>query len=85
MSNPVRQIRHPLSGAVYELDEAGNIVVTRDGASGVFSGNGRWLHGEIRTADPELCRWMDSGNHPSPRLKSSRRYTSLTSKVGSEP
>jgi hypothetical protein len=77
----VRQIRHPLSGAVYELDDDGHIVVTRNGAAGVFSGNGKWLHGEIRVADPELCRWIDSGNHPSPRLKASRRYIAQTSKA----
>ncbi len=77
----MRQIRHPLSGACYELDEDGHIVVTRDGASGVFTGNGAWIRGAIRTADPELCRWIDSGNHPSPLLKSSRRYTAFTSKA----
>lgn len=80
----MRQIRHPLSGMIYELDDDGNIVVSRDGRSGVFTGNGVYLRGEVRTADPEVCRWIDSGNHPSPRLKSSRRYTLLTSKAGSE-
>jgi hypothetical protein len=73
-----------LSGAVYELDDDGNIVVSRDGSSGVFTGNGVWLSGDVRDADPELCRWIDSGKNPSPRLKSSRRFTALTSKVGNE-
>ena len=81
----MRQLRHPLSGAIYEIDDDGNVMVTRDGMVGRFTGNGAWLHGDLRHADPELCRWVKSGNHPSPRLKASRRYTALTSKLaGSE-
>lgn len=77
----MRQLRHPLSGAIYETDDEGNVMVTRAGMAGVFTGNGVWLKGELRHADPELCRWVKSGNHPSPRLKASRRYTALTSRL----
>ncbi len=81
----MRQLRHPLSGAIYEVDEEGNVMVTRAGMVGVFTRNGEWLRGDLRHADPELCRWVSSGNHPSPRLRASRRYTALTSKLyGSE-
>ncbi len=78
----MRQLRHPLSGAIYELDEEGRVFVTRDGTSGLFTGDGAWLGGDLRWADPELCRWIRSGNNPSPRLKSSRRFTALTSQLG---
>lgn len=79
----VRKIRHPLSGTIYEIDERGDVrAETTAGVSGVFSGDGEWISGELRSADPELCRWIRSGNHPSPRLQSSRRFTALTSQIG---
>jgi hypothetical protein len=70
---------------MYEIDESGDVrVETPAGVAGVFSGNGEWITGELRSADPELCRWIRSGNHPSPRLQSSRRFTALTSKIGAD-
>lgn len=79
----MRQLKHPLSGAIYELDADGNVMVTRSGTVGLFTRDGEWLRGEIRHADPELCRWIKSGDTDNPRLKASRRYTALTSKLGS--
>ena len=57
----MRQIRHPLSDAIYELDDGDVILVSKDGATGRFTPDGRWLGGDIRSADPELCRWIGSG------------------------
>jgi hypothetical protein len=80
----VRKLRHPLSGAIYEEAGPDRVQVTdRDGAVGVFTGDGAWVSGDLRFADPEVCRWVRSGDNPSPRLKSNRRYTALTSKIGS--
>jgi hypothetical protein len=61
----MRTIRHPLSGAMYDLDADGNIVVSLDGKSGVFTKAGVWLHGEIRTADAHLCGWIGGRDLPS--------------------
>lgn len=80
----MRAIRHPLSGATYEVDSEGRIVVSRDGVSGVFTGDGVWIEGEMRSADPEVCRWMRSGNTTNPRLSTSRRFTAVTSKLKAE-
>jgi hypothetical protein len=74
----MRQIRHPLSGAVYELNDGGDILVTKDGATGRFTTDGRWLDGEVRAADPELCRWIGSGNYGGVALNASRRYVLTT-------
>ena len=52
------KIRHPLSGYVYDLGEDGLIVVEKNGATGRFDREGNWVSGDIRTADPELCRWI---------------------------
>ena len=78
------KLRHPLSGAIYELDDDGRVVVSGDGISGVFTGDGEWITGDLRVVDPEMCRWVRSGANPSPRLKSSRRFTALTSKPGGQ-
>lgn len=55
----MRQIRHPLSGALYDEDVDGNVLVTtRDGSTGRFRGDGTWLEGAVRHADPHLCQWV---------------------------
>ena len=59
-------IRHPFTGALYEPDGNGNIRVVRDDREGLFSGQGQWIAGEIREADPQLCGWVAGpvfGNH----------------------
>ena len=60
----MRKIQHALSGAVYEWadDDLGPVLVTdKDGRTGRFDRDGRWLLGELHRADPELCRWIGSG------------------------
>jgi hypothetical protein len=54
----MRTIRHPLSGAVYDLTERGTVLVSKDGRTGEFTDQGVWLDGEIRQADPHLCLWI---------------------------
>lgn len=77
----VRGLRHPLSGATYEEGGERTVVVSKGEVSGVFSRNGEWISGELKSADPEMCRWVTSGENQSARLKSSRRFTALTSKL----
>lgn len=60
----MRKIQHALSGAVYEWadDDDGPVLVTdRGGRQGRFDRNGNCLRGDVRHADPELCRWIASG------------------------
>lgn len=57
----MHRLRHPLSGTLYELDDDGTVRVGGEpGAVGWFDARGRWLRGERRTCDPELCRWVAS-------------------------
>jgi hypothetical protein len=51
-------ILHPFTRALYERIDAEHVRVTLDGARGVFSPDGRWLEGELREADPQLCGWL---------------------------
>ncbi len=62
----MRTIKHPLSGATYDLMEDGSIqVVSRDGQVGVFDRHGRWLSGAARQADPHLCLWIGGKELPN--------------------
>jgi hypothetical protein len=55
----MRKMRHALSGAVYEVDDNGDIrVEARDGRVGTFTGQGVRLTGEIRSVDPQMCGWI---------------------------
>ncbi len=59
----MRTIRHPLSGATYDLTEAGTIIVTKhdqsgNDQSGEFTAHGVWIAGELKQADPHLCVWI---------------------------
>ena len=59
-------LHHPFSGALYEQDGEGNIRVTDGDRQGVFAADGRWLSGELRECDPQLCGWVAGpqiGNH----------------------
>jgi hypothetical protein len=55
----MRSIRHPLSGAIYDLTSEGTIKVTAsDGKSGIFTANGTYVSGDLYFADPHLCGWI---------------------------
>ena len=59
--NPiVRKLRHPLTGAIYEIDgeDADLVRVEHEGRVGLFRADGTWASGELRTADPQLCVWV---------------------------
>jgi hypothetical protein len=51
-------IRHPFTHALYERDDGLVKVTTTDGVEGRFRGDGRWVSGELREADPQLCGWV---------------------------
>lgn len=51
-------IRHPFTKALYERDGEGNILVTDGDRQGLFTSEGRWISGELRECDPQLCGWV---------------------------
>jgi hypothetical protein len=66
----MRSIRHPLSGALYDLQSDGTVRVEKDGKSGTFRADGSYLSGEIYSADPQMCVWLggrDLISHARPR------------------
>jgi hypothetical protein len=73
----VRKCRHPLSGSIYEYadDGIGPVQVTKGHTEGRFTANGVWVSGEVKTADPEMCRWIASGGPERDALATSRRFS----------
>lgn len=63
--NTMRTIKHPLSGALYDLTPTGHIQVSKQGRTGVFTSHGVWVEGEIRQADPHLCLWIAGKQLPN--------------------
>jgi hypothetical protein len=64
----MRQRKHALSGAIYDVRNDGNIDVTsRDGQLGTFTPDGEWIEGDLHHADPHLCGWL-AGPQLPPRL-----------------
>jgi hypothetical protein len=66
----MRSIRHPLSGALYDLQTDGTVRVEKDGKSGTFRADGSYLSGDIYSADPQMCGWVggrELGSRVRPR------------------
>ncbi|MCH9837930.1 MAG: hypothetical protein P8O03_05590 [Ilumatobacter sp.] len=72
----MRQRRHALSGALYDVRDDGNVDVTsREGVTGTFTVDGEWISGDLRHADPHLCGWL-AGPQLPPRLAVLPRFRS---------
>jgi hypothetical protein len=50
----VRTIKHPLSGALYDLTSTGTICVSKNGRSGEFTQHGVWLANRFQQAADAL-------------------------------
>ncbi len=57
--------QHPLSRAVYDVLAEGLVEVDDHGVVGVFDAEGRWVSGELRHADPQLCGWLAGPQLPA--------------------
>ena len=56
---------HPLSGATYDVRTDGLLDITEHGTTGVFDAEGRWVSGELRHCDPQLCGWLAGPQLPT--------------------
>ena len=61
----MRAIRHPLSGALYDLQSDGTLRVEKDGKAGIFRADGTYVSGDLYFADPHLCVWIGGRDLPS--------------------
>jgi hypothetical protein len=51
-------LKHPLTGGTYESRDDGQVIVKEHGKEGVFTGQGEWVSGELRVADPHMINWV---------------------------
>ncbi|MBL6689478.1 MAG: Rieske 2Fe-2S domain-containing protein [Pseudomonadales bacterium] len=52
-------VRHPLNGDVYEHIGDGVVLLTKkDGRTGKFDVDAKYIEGEITDANPHLCNWV---------------------------
>jgi hypothetical protein len=64
---------HPFdTDTTYELREDGTVRVSRGNQEGVFTGEGIYISGEIRFADPQVCNWINNVPNPDTQLSVSR-------------
>ena len=63
-------IKHPFDGALYELQEDGTVLITDGDKQGLFKRDGRWISGELREADPQMCVWISNQPPPPEELDS---------------
>lgn len=64
-------IHHPFTKALYEQDGIGNVLVTDGANQGLFTSEGRWLSGDLRECDPQLCGWVAGPQMLNHRLSES--------------
>ncbi|MGQ0464145.1 MAG: hypothetical protein ACT4QG_02375 [Sporichthyaceae bacterium] len=58
------RLEHPFNGAIYTALADGTVEVAgRDGRTGVFDMRGSWMSGSLRSADPELIRWVGTNGY----------------------
>lgn len=72
----MRGMRHPLSGALYELCDDGVLVSLGDDA-GLYDSHGRWLSGRRMTVCPNFCAWIGDGPRDPVDLSSNRRFRNV--------
>lgn len=63
-------IKHPFGGAVYELQADGNVLISDGDSQGLFRRDGRWISGDLREADPQMCVWISNQPPPPEELES---------------
>jgi hypothetical protein len=59
------KLRHPLNGAIYELQANGLIKVDDRGTVGVFRPDGRHESGKLTQADLHILGWMSTREKPT--------------------
>ncbi len=59
------QLKHPISGAIYTLQDDGLVEVDNNGLKGRFRFDGLHISGELRVADPHMLVWLAGPQLPA--------------------
>jgi hypothetical protein len=57
---------HPFTAAVYKNIDRITVRVSLAGKEGIFTWDGRWLSGDLRQADPNMCIYVAGGYRGGP-------------------
>lgn len=71
-------MRHPFDNSLYQLTEDGHVRITDGDREGLFTGQGVWVSGEIREADPQLCVWVSNVHEPTGVIDPKRQGGAIT-------
>ncbi|MDE0989154.1 MAG: hypothetical protein OSA83_07985 [Pseudomonadales bacterium] len=64
---------HPFdTDTTYELLDDGNVRLSCGDKAGIFTGEGIYVSGDIRFADPQVCNWVNNVPNPDTQLSVSR-------------
>lgn len=58
-------LKHPLSGAIYTVQDDGLVEVDNNGLKGLFQFDGQHHSGELRHADPHMLIWLAGPQLPA--------------------
>jgi hypothetical protein len=81
----MRTRRHPLSGAIYDVEADGLVRVDLDGVVGWFTADGAWVRGELRQADAHLCLWLAGAQLPASLARNPKDLHVSVSGASQEP
>jgi hypothetical protein len=62
-------VRHPVSLQLYRAESAERVRVEGNNGWGLFTQDGVWVEGPIRSADPTFCRWLASAHSLAERQR----------------
>ena len=80
----MRTRRHPLSGALYDVQDDGTVRVEQNGAVGWFTADGEWIRGDLHHVDPHLCLWLAGPQIPAGLAANPKDIRTLTARVPQE-
>ena len=68
-------IRHAFGNVAYSLTDDGMVAVDDGNQQGLFTGEGIWVSGDLREADPQMCVWVSNQHDPSEVIDPKRQGT----------
>ena len=79
------RIASPHGSGEYAAVGDGRVEVAHDGRRGLFDGDGVWLEGDLRTADPQMCRWVSTATLAGMGTRHAQSVASLPAAEPSNP
>ena len=67
------KLTHPFDReTLYQLEDDGNVRISKGNRFGLFTWEGIHISGEIRESDPQMCNWVANNPDPNSQVAPSR-------------